>query len=114
MAVVDGYGMPVYNMPVYKEMGLVRQVLRRGHAGHPRGAPGHRPDPPLHDGRLPLGGRPAGVQDQRRRGWDRGRPQRQPRHHHRAAGHLISKVLTTADGLRSAITQPLTLPLSNP
>src|SRR4029450_8664218 len=27
MAVVDGYSMPVYNMPVYKKMGLVRQVL---------------------------------------------------------------------------------------
>ena len=42
--------------------------VRRADAGHPPGAPGHRPHPLLDHRRLPLGERPAGVQDQRRRG----------------------------------------------
>ena len=57
--------------------------LRRADAGHPPGAPGDRAHPLLDHRRLPLGERPAGVQDQRRRGRDRPGPQRQPDQHGR-------------------------------
>ena len=57
--------------------------VRRADAGHPPGAPGHRPHPLLDHRRLPLGERPAGVQDQRRRRRDRPGPQRQPHQHGR-------------------------------
>ncbi len=58
--------------------------VRRANPGHPPGAPGHRAHPLLDHRRVPLGERPAGLQDQRRRGRDRPGPQRQPHQHGRA------------------------------
>ena len=79
MAVADDRG-----MLVSREMGLVRQVFDEAMLATLPGAPGHRPHPPLLHGRPALGERPAGVQDQRRRRQDRGRPERQPDQHRRA------------------------------
>jgi glutamine phosphoribosylpyrophosphate amidotransferase len=113
MAVVDGCGMPVYNMPVYKKMGLVRQVLDKATLA-------------THEGHLGVGQTLHSTTGGSR--WEDAQPAFRTnaagagiaaaRNGNLAttalAGHLISKVLTAADGLRSAITQPLTLPLSNP
>jgi hypothetical protein len=80
VAVADDRG-----LLVSRAMGLVGQGFDEATLATLPGTPGDRPHPPLLHGRLVLGARPAGVQDQRRRRQDRGGPQRQP-HQRRRAG----------------------------
>ena len=77
MAVADGCG-----MLVYREMGLVSEVFDEATLATLQGhlAIGH-----TRDSTTGSWDRPAGVQDQRRRREDRGRPQWQP-HQRRRAG----------------------------